>query len=316
MFIDRLLDNWNNYIKDRDLSTRLKLFGDNPPDWDVIKDALIHSIPFDVTNVSDYLDERCSQKPLHIISDIPNVRPPYLISWYEFIPRFNPLGKVYMQSEDGLKDVTGNPEHITKTFGVLITEHDRITIGDRIPISALIFREGLDCTIHLSLAIMLGCHEDGTLFSDLNNLSQNKYSSAYYQNAPNGAISSFYQAIIIRALMGISFLHCKNIVIRSTEPSIKLQHARVRKGKLPLFTFKTLEIKPMTKILREEGESETKGLARALHICRGHFKDFQQGPGLGRGHAHGLYWWDSQVRGNREVGAVIKDYKVSPFKRN
>jgi hypothetical protein len=117
---------------------------------------------------------------------------------------------------------------------------------------------------------------------------------------------------LLPVLMTISFMHCKNVTIQSTEPSAKLQKARERRGKLPLFTFKTLEIKPMVKILKEEGESDTKGLKHALHICRGHFKDFSQGLGLGRGHAHGLYWWDSQVRGNREVGAVIKDYKVYP----
>ena len=65
----------------------------------------------------------------------------------------------------------------------------------------------------------------------------------------------------------------------------------------------------MAKILKEQGECETKGLQYALHICRGHFKDFSQSKGL-FSRNKGLFWWDPQVRGNREIGGVIKDYKV------
>ena len=43
--------------------------------------------------------------------------------------------------------------------------------------------------------------------------------------------------------MAISFIHCKNTVINNKEPiPEKLQKARIKRGKAPLFQFKTLEI--------------------------------------------------------------------------
>ena len=74
-------------------------------------------------------------------------------------------------------------------------------------------------------------------------------------------------------------------------------------------TFKTLEIEPMKRILRTEGQSEKTGLRQALHICRGHFKDYSKGGGL-FGKYKGLYWWESQVRGSVSEGTIVKDYSV------
>ena len=66
----------------------------------------------------------------------------------------------------------------------------------------------------------------------------------------------------------------------------------------------------MKKVLREEGKSEETGLKHALHICRGHFKDYRDGKGL-FGRYKDIYWWESQVRGNGEHGVVLKDYNVN-----
>ena len=75
-------------------------------------------------------------------------------------------------------------------------------------------------------------------------------------------------------------------------------------------TFKTLEIEPMKRALKHEGQSETAGLKKALHICRGHFKDYSKHGLFGK--YKGLYWWDSHVRGSTEEGVVVKDYAVKP----
>ena len=36
------------------------------------------------------------------------------------------------------------------------------------------------------------------------------------------------------------------------------------------------------------------GLKRALHICRGHFKDYREGRGL-FAKTHGIWWWDFRL---------------------
>jgi hypothetical protein len=110
-------------------------------------------------------------------------------------------------------------------------------------------------------------------------------------------------------LLALSFLHCKNVIVKTDSPSQRQQKRRVKDGRMPMVAFHTLVIKPMQTILQHEGEIGAVGLARALHICRGHFKDFTKGRGL-FGRSKGLYWWDPQVRGSLSKGLTLKDYRV------
>jgi hypothetical protein len=45
-----------------------------------------------------------------------------------------------------------------------------------------------------------------------------------------------------------------------------------------------------------------------LHFVRGHLKDYSV-TGLFGWHK-GIYWWDSQVRGEARMGVVDKDYRL------
>ena len=88
-----------------------------------------------------------------------------------------------------------------------------------------------------------------------------------------------------------------------------------RKTKHPAAKWKVLTIEPMVRTLRIQGAIERNGISKALHICRGHFKDFSQGNGL-FGRNKGLYWWDQHMRGDESAGVVIKDYKINPSDGN
>lgn len=110
-------------------------------------------------------------------------------------------------------------------------------------------------------------------------------------------------------LTAISFMHCKNVTAVEHNPPEKVQRKRQKNNKPPLTKYYTLEIEPMKKILKSEGRVDEVGLQRALHICRGHFKDYSNGKGL-FGKYKGLYWWDSTVRGNPEAGRIEKDYAI------
>jgi hypothetical protein len=107
-------------------------------------------------------------------------------------------------------------------------------------------------------------------------------------------------------LLTLSFMHCKNVSVVSNAPH---RSPSGRNRHSPRVTFKTLEIEPMKKVLQAEGQSDTEGLKRALHICRGHFKDYRERGLFGK--FKDIYWWDSQVRGNISQGIVDKDYSVN-----
>lgn len=120
-----------------------------------------------------------------------------------------------------------------------------------------------------------------------------------------------WKEFIGHALYAINFCHCKNIVIRKEVINKSLQNTRIKKGKLPFYRFNTIQIDPMKEILRKEGKSETLGLKKALHICRGHFATYtQEAPLFGR--VTGTFWKPMHVRGNKKEGVVIKDYRINP----
>jgi hypothetical protein len=116
-------------------------------------------------------------------------------------------------------------------------------------------------------------------------------------------------ALLNVPLLTLSFMHCKNVVLKTIAPSPKLNRARVKRGNPPLAVYKILEIHPVKRILEREGDIQHTGLKRALHICRGHFKDYTVGKGL-FGKVHGVFWWDMALRGSREAGIILKDYDV------
>lgn len=73
--------------------------------------------------------------------------------------------------------------------------------------------------------------------------------------------------------------------------------------------YHVLDIKPIRRLIDSYRRGDRGDLRRALHICRGHFKTFSpDAPLLGR--AVGTFWWGPQIRGSREEGIVLKDYRV------
>jgi hypothetical protein len=113
--------------------------------------------------------------------------------------------------------------------------------------------------------------------------------------------------------LAISLSHCKNVEVTAVAPPIKLSRKQEKHHGVPKVAYHVLEITPMRKVLREEGQSQSHGLQKALHICRGHFKDYRERGLFGRN--RGIYWWDAHVRGSTDQGSVVKDYQISPTSR-
>lgn len=108
----------------------------------------------------------------------------------------------------------------------------------------------------------------------------------------------------------ISLMHCKNVgIVDVPDARTPLERRRDERRGVPSPSFKTLVIEPMKRALKTEGGSESVGLKRALHICRGHFAHYSEDkPMFGR--YAGRFWIPAHTRGTAESGIVVKDYRV------
>lgn len=106
----------------------------------------------------------------------------------------------------------------------------------------------------------------------------------------------------------LMFLGCKNVVSVAHVMDSKLIRASVRRGKVFTVKHYTLAIDVMKKVLRSEGEVETKGLLHAFHVCRGHFKTYTQEKPL-MGKVAGTFFWHAHAKGSKSAGVVHKDYE-------
>jgi hypothetical protein len=135
----------------------------------------------------------------------------------------------------------------------------------------------------------------------------------HFKQAPDCLMSSFEDVHFIEAVMNpvmltISFMHCRNVVMRRNEPAAGRKKRSLASYGVEPVRYHTLEIQAMRDVLRREGGMMTVGLPRALHICRGHFKTYQD-QGLFGKH-RGTFWVPMHLRGTAEEGIVKKEYRV------
>ena len=113
----------------------------------------------------------------------------------------------------------------------------------------------------------------------------------------------------------LSILNCQNVVTKDVLPPEKLNRKRIRNGKLPLYSYKILEVvkgKPKTKNAGSVPWDYKSPDAVRFHLCRGHFKTFtEERPLFGK--YSGTFWWNPQSRGDRSKGVIEKDYSVKQF---
>jgi hypothetical protein len=113
------------------------------------------------------------------------------------------------------------------------------------------------------------------------------------------AALGYMKAAILHVGSFFSALNCVNVRRVETVPDAKLQKARARRGKPPLFSYWTLELA----LPRTGGQKANGGgthTSPRLHLCRGHIKKRKTG----------YFWWQPHVRGNKDLGMVHKDYSA------
>lgn len=109
-----------------------------------------------------------------------------------------------------------------------------------------------------------------------------------------------------QVLFAQSMANCKNSVRRQTFKTEK--RPGVRGMVRHRVTVYSLGINGSTQVLRDEGGMGPRGegVARAMHLCRGHFKVCKRLFGK----LDGVFWWGQHVRGTRERGEVFKSYDL------
>lgn len=244
-----------------------------------------------IQNVADYFYEVEQNDSFDLAADFPNIAPPFPRFWMEFtMPHNIRVGN----------DVLVNQLHGFR-FGFLFVSGEVAEQLDEEFILRWVTRIsiflGYKDEIYQPAEFLIGIDQQGRVASRPDGVQAIK---THPENADK-------ITILFPALLSISFMHCKNVSVISHEPKIGNRKKRGRNA--PEVRYHTLQIEPMKKLLNREGNAEETGIKHALHICRGHFKDFTKGKGL-FGRYKNVFWWDSQVRGSGENGVTIKDYNI------
>lgn len=132
---------------------------------------------------------------------------------------------------------------------------------------------------------------------------------------PAGAASAATRAYYLHPiLLAFSFRNCKNIEVVDVQAPVKLQKARVRRGKEPLVRYSVVNVLPLANLRspRSRSVESADGQGVALHIRAGNFAHY--GEKFGRkklfGKFEGMYWRPQATVGSLERGLSVHDYSV------
>jgi len=264
--------------------------------------ALMGDLPiFLIDNIADYIYGGEEIK-WDIVRDFPNLAPPYTQFWAEF--RKPPWGKFLPVASPRSR------------FGFLITALDPAALVGHYAETQAPSAETrwiLQCELCLSFGESYQIRgvrswkplgPTPPIYVDISKEGRPVgWFQASYGDKPVPGESAALQLSLNPVLLTLCFLHCKNVRIidHTADPKLAKRY-RERHGGVSPAPYKTLVIEPLKGILEKEGRSGEIGLQKALHICRGHFMDFREGPGLFGKH-HGIYWQPMHVRGSKAEGA-------------
>lgn len=128
-------------------------------------------------------------------------------------------------------------------------------------------------------------------------------------NDEDGINAALAEMAVSKALIGLSFAHCKNVELVDCTKEHGPDEKFCRRQKVPSVIYKTLKIPGITKRYADGGGHS--GAEMRSHICRGHFATYTADkPLFGRPDGVGKFWHPAHVRGNAKHGAVVKDYEV------
>lgn len=271
---------------------------------DLVSDAALPVLLID--NVADYFYSVTEQEYWSLDKDFPNIAPPFPMFWTEF-----KMARV-IHSETGDVDVSRwlpQGGRVGQLFTAIDPAAAKWT-GDLPEGTRWIYwcemwvdykREG--CTAD-------GPHGGTFLCVDAEGRALGRPWMQSFAEDEDEHIMKTIMAWYNPSFLAISFLHCKNVAIvdHAVDAPLAKKWASKHGGLRPT-PYKTLVIEPLKAILRTEGRAHEHGLAKAMHICRGHFRDYREGRGL-FGKYHQLVWTPSVVRGTKGKAAAPREIEV------
>ena len=248
------------------------------------------AVVFDITNVAEYVRDECGRGHRQWSqTEFPCLAPPYEDYWMEFAVR-----------------PCGDPAAARRAGALVLAEEYPVGNGSTPLVEGARWH---------TWALLLFELRDGRFFAGPGHeeyLDRSGVCMQRFIRRPAHWDSELCRQAVDEVFLPISlattFLHCRNVVVEEKSPSIRRSRAHEERTGRPLVTFKTLQLEPVQRLLSEEGKREEVGLKVALHICRGHFKDYRERGLFGK--RHGIYWWGQALRGHAEQGVVLKDYAV------
>lgn len=267
-------------------------------------DALKTAEHFRMDTIADYVNatfkpETDGTRNIDIPHEIPNVAPLAEYMWFEM------HGDLWDREANVQSGCLFLLVHDTKRDGP--DRHHPLPPEARWVVLATHFTSyaGDVGTGHFIHFLIIGA--DGTLLSIQPGKSP-FLSEQEYQAVKDDPGKHTLSPALTTALFAICFCHCKNITIEQEKRSRQARRAAER-AKTPAITFKTIDIHPVQKIMAEEGQIESQGIKKALHICRAHFAHYtEEHPLFGK--YTGTFYKPLHVRGSLKEGAAIKDYHI------
>lgn len=257
----------------------------------------MNQIEIDITNVAEYMDEIAKSSKPHILTiEETNKKFPYQI-----IP-FN-QGKIFFKVpldtkpwNHTIQDAFSCFKNADKTHTIIhnIYHFNRDKISNHFLISYKVDVVGNIIEGKENITVPLN-DDNMPVLDDL------EYCKELVQKT-----SGIFETI----RMAVSLMNMKNIEYVD-EPNKELKEYQNKKKfkKNPKTIYKVLVIAPIKKILIRDGKIESNGVIRALHLCRGHIREYSEDKKL-FGKISGRFWISPHTRGNKKSGEIIKDYKV------
>lgn len=136
-----------------------------------------------------------------------------------------------------------------------------------------------------------------------------------WRTTANGAMQfkesdyDFFRSYVVGAMWAVSFMNCKNVTMNDATDSIGPSAKWQRRMRQPKLKYHVLGIDKLKSSLVREGRMYEVGMAKAMHLCRGHFAVYSDEKPL-FGKITGQVWRPAHVRGSADSGIVLKDYKI------
>lgn len=121
-----------------------------------------------------------------------------------------------------------------------------------------------------------------------------------------------WKGILWQCLMVLSWMNCKNIETRVESSKKVILRLKDRRPKKATIVIKTLRLSKDFAARMEAAAGDGVKVSRRLHSRRGYYGDYRPPRGKLFGKLEGTFWFPEKIRGDKEAGAVLKNYELPP----